>query len=157
MTPIEALNVTRDIGAPPDRVFAAWTSPDQIDRWWGGGGVTCPEAEVDLRQGGTYRIANAMPDGMVTWISGVFEVIEPPHRLVYTWSVEAPDQSSADQSSADQPPASIVEVEFQPIEGGTRIAITQTRIPSIDARHLFEAGWNGCLDGLATLLAPRAQ
>lgn len=152
MTPIEALNISRDIAATPARVFAAWTSPDQIVRWWGGGGVTCPDAEVDLRPGGAYRIANAMPDGVVTWISGVFQVVEPPRRLVYTWSVEGPGESSA-----KQPAPSVVEVEFQATDDGTRVVINQTRIPSVDARHLFEAGWNGCLDGLDELLAGRAS
>ena len=143
MTPLEQLNVSREIPAPPGRVFEAWTSADQIVKWWGGGGVTCPEAQVDLRTGGAYRIANALPDGTLTWISGVFELIEPPRRLVYTWSVEPADPAGV---------PSVVEVEFTAIEGGTRVTIKQTRIPGVDARHMFLAGWNGCLDGLRELL-----
>jgi uncharacterized protein YndB with AHSA1/START domain len=143
MTPLETLNVSRDIGAPPDRVFEAWTSADQIVRWWGGGGVTCPEAHVDLRSGGSYRIANALPDGSITWISGVFETIERPHRLRYTWGVEPTDPDTV---------PSLVEVEFSPTETGTRVTVNQTRIPGAPAREMFEAGWNGCLDGLRDLL-----
>ena len=150
MTTPPQLHLSRDVPATPDRVFRAWTSPDQIVRWWGGGGVTCPTAEVDLRPGGLYRIANAMPDGNLTWISGTFEVVDRPSRLVYTWSVEPPDGSPA----PGEP--SVVEVEFQAIDGGTRLTINQTRIPSLDARQLFEAGWNGCLDGLRDLLSDRA-
>jgi len=143
MTPTEQLNVSREIAAPPGRVFEAWTSAAQIMKWWGGGGVTCPEAHVDLRQGGAYRIANALPDGTLTWISGVFEVIEPPHRLIYTWSVEPADPAAE---------PSVVEVEFAEIDLGTRIMVNQTRIHSVDAREMFMAGWNGCLDGLRDLL-----
>ncbi len=145
MTPMESLNISRDIGASPERVFEAWTSADQIVRWWGGGGVTCPEAHVDLRAGGSYRIANALPDGSVMWISGVFEEIEPPQRLRYTWGVEPVD--------AEVPP-SVVEVEFLPIDAGTRVTVNQIRIPGVPARDMFEMGWNGCLDGLRDLLSP---
>jgi len=144
MTPLEQLNVSRDIAASPGRLFEAWTSADQIVKWWGGGGVTCPEAHVDLRTGGAYRIANALPDGTLTWISGVFELIERPYRLVYTWSVEPIDPVGV---------PSVVEVEFAEIERGTRVTINQTRIPSVDARHMFLVGWNGCLDGLRDLFS----
>ena len=54
---------------------------------WGPGPITCPEAEVDLREGGAYRIANRDADGSITWISGRFETVRAPEELVYTWSV----------------------------------------------------------------------
>ncbi len=148
MSSVDELHVSRDIDAAPSRVFEAWTSPDQIVRWWGGGGVTCPEAEVDLRPGGSYRIANAAPDGTMTWITGRFDVVDPPHRLTYTWTVEVPGQDASAQG-----PPSVVVVEFQPLDSGTRVTIAHSRIPTSDARQMFGAGWNGCLDGLRALLA----
>lgn len=147
MNPFERLSVDRHVAATPERVFEAWTSPEQIVRWWGGGGVTCPEAQVDLRPGGSYRIANASPDGTCVWISGVFQLIEPPSRLVYTWSVEPPGGLRSPDA------ASLVHVEFQLVEGGTRVSVTQSRIPDPGTHDLFEAGWNGCLDGLRDLFA----
>lgn len=143
MTAPDRLHVSCDVSAPPARVFDAWTSPDEIVQWWGGGGITCPEAEIDLRRGGGYRIANMAPDGATTWISGVFELIDPPHRLTYTWSVEPVDQDAV---------PSLVEVEFSPIDGGTRVTVSQSRIPSQEARQMFLAGWTGCLAGLEALL-----
>ena len=144
MNPVPELVVSRTIGAPPDRVFDAWTSADLITRWWGGSGVTCPEAHVDLTPGGEYRIANAMPDGTVTWISGVFELIERPHRLRYTWDVEPADPDAV---------SSVVVVEFAAADHGTLVTVNQTRIPSANAGLMFETGWNSCLDGLRDLLA----
>jgi uncharacterized protein YndB with AHSA1/START domain len=70
-----ALVVHRTIRAPVERVFAAWTTPEQLRRWWGPKSVVCSEAEVDLRIGGAFRIANQFPDGNVVWISGEFEQI----------------------------------------------------------------------------------
>jgi hypothetical protein len=31
------------------------------------------------------QAANRMPDGSLLWICGVFEVIEAPVRLIYSW------------------------------------------------------------------------
>ena len=80
-----ALVTRRTIRATAARLFEAWTQPDQIRRWWGPRPVTCSGAEIDLRVGGRYRIANLLPDGKTLIIEGEFQVIEAPHRLVYTW------------------------------------------------------------------------
>jgi uncharacterized protein YndB with AHSA1/START domain len=79
-----ALGLTRIIRAPRERVFAAWTEPAALRQWWGPGPVTCPEAHIDLRVGGAYRIANRQVDGSITWISGEFQSVRPPEELVYT-------------------------------------------------------------------------
>ncbi len=41
------LEVRRVLKPRPERVFAAWTSPDQLRQWWGPAAVTCVSAEVD--------------------------------------------------------------------------------------------------------------
>ena len=51
---------------------------------------TCPAAEIDLRVGGRYRIANRFADGRVVWIAGEFESIERPHRLIFSGVYELP-------------------------------------------------------------------
>src|SRR5262249_47241843 len=48
----EPLIVRRVIRAPVERVFAAWTEPAHLVRWWGPAPVVCCGAEVDLRVGG---------------------------------------------------------------------------------------------------------
>src|ERR1700757_3571139 len=79
------LEVRRTIDAPAQQLFDAWTQPIHLRQWWGPRPVKCAYAEIDLRVGGSYRIANEFPDGKVLWISGDFEVVDPPHMLVYTW------------------------------------------------------------------------
>jgi uncharacterized protein YndB with AHSA1/START domain len=107
-------------------------------RWWGPQGVACPAAEIDLRVGGSYRIANQFPDGKVIWIVGIFEVIEPPHRLTYTWKLESQDG-----------PVERVTVSFEAHGAATEVVVTHERIPDEAARTSHERGWIGCLDSLA--------
>jgi uncharacterized protein YndB with AHSA1/START domain len=70
------LVVRKTIRATRERLFDAWTQPIQLRQWWGPEDVECLDAEVDLRVGGRYRIANRFPDGRVVWITGEFELIE---------------------------------------------------------------------------------
>ncbi len=132
------LAVRKTIKATAERLFEAWTDPEQLKKWWGPPGVTCTGAEVDLRVGGRYRMANQLPDGRVLWISGEFESIEPPRKLVYTWRVEPETQASER-----------VTVQFEARGDATEVIITHERIPSAAIRDMHEQGWHGCLEGLA--------
>lgn len=147
-TPAEgAANVTlvvrRTIHARPEEVFAAWTEPVQLKRWWGPRPVICVDAEVDLRVGGHYRIANQFPDGTLLWISGEFEVVDPPYRLVYSWRVGSDPQYSER-----------VTVKFEPQGDATEVTVVHECILNATARDRHQAGWSGCLDGLYTYLSP---
>ena len=131
------LIVRRSIRASPERLFDAWTQPQHLKQWWGPNSVECIDAEVDLRVGGRYRIANQFPDGKILWISGEFEVIERPHRLVYTWQV-GPVEAAAER----------VTVTFEARGEKTEVIVAHERIPTEAMRDMHEQGWVGCLDGL---------
>lgn len=137
-----ALVVSKHVKAPVQRVFAAWTTADQVTRWWGPEGVECTHAEVDLRVGGAFRIANLLPDGSTSWISGIYEQIDAPNRLVHTWHVE----------SDPTPTSERVTVDFIEVDGGTDITVTHTGFTDSTVRDGHAQGWAGCLDGLAELV-----
>ena len=136
------LVVRRTINAPAERLFRAWTEPEQLLKWWGPGPAHCRHAELDLRVGGRYRIANAFPDGRVVWIVGEFERISPPHELVYSWRLEG-----------SGPDVERVTVRFEGRGSATEVVVLHERIASGSAREGHEKGGEGCLDGLARYLA----
>jgi uncharacterized protein YndB with AHSA1/START domain len=142
MTEGIALVVRRTIRASAARIFDAWTQPEQLKIWWGPRPVTCSGAEVDLRVGGRYRIANALPDGNTVIIEGEFRQIERPHLLVYTWrTAEGAGESS------------IVTVRFHARGAATEVVVIHENVPSAAVRDSHEQGWSGCLDGLEALFA----
>jgi uncharacterized protein YndB with AHSA1/START domain len=53
----------RVINAPRERVFAAWTDPNQIRQWFGPAGFTTETLECDIRPGGRWRFIYTGPDG----------------------------------------------------------------------------------------------
>lgn len=132
-----ALVVRRIIRATPEQLFEAWTEPSHLLRWWGPQGVTCEGAEVDLRVGGRYRIANALPDGRVLVLNGEFEVVERPSKLVYTWRVDGVSGTPER-----------VTVRFERRDGATEVVVTHERITDEATRDSHRLGWEGCLDGL---------
>jgi uncharacterized protein YndB with AHSA1/START domain len=138
------LVVRKTIRASAEALFDAWTEPERLMKWWGPQSVVCIAAEVDLRVGGRYRIANQFPDGKILWIAGAFETIERPHKLVYTWAIE-PAAGASER----------VTVVFVPRgEGGdSEVIVTHERIANAAARDMHEQGWRGCLDGLAQYLS----
>ena len=135
------LVVRRTIQATPERVFQAWTNPEQMQKWWGTQEIACTGTEIDLRVGGAYRIGNKLPNGQLLWITGEFEKIEPPGELVFSWRVEGRGNT-----------AERVTVRFEPRGKATEVIVTHERIPDSAIRDQHEYGWRGCLEGLAHYL-----
>ena len=50
------VHVSRVLRASRERVFDAWTKPEQMRQWMGPAGWQVPELEADARVGGKYRI-----------------------------------------------------------------------------------------------------
>jgi uncharacterized protein YndB with AHSA1/START domain len=129
--------IKRTIPAPPEKVFQLWTDPEQVKKWWGPKGVTCTEVQIDLRPGGSYRIANQFADGTVVWIHGSYELVEPPNQLRYTWGL-----------GLDSPAHELVTIRFERVTEGTEVRILHENIPNEQAAAGHGQGWEGCLDGL---------
>jgi uncharacterized protein YndB with AHSA1/START domain len=135
-----ALVVRRTIRASAEHIFEAWTRPEHLRAWWGPRPVTCSGAEVDLRVGGKYSIANALPDGSHVTIEGEFRAVERPHKLVYTWRIAEGEES-------------LVTVRFQARGAVTEVVVVHEHVASAAERESHQTGWQGCLDGLAAFLS----
>ena len=75
------LEITRVLPAAPSVVFAAFSEPSELAKWWGPEGFTIPSVEFDPRVGGPYRIEMQPPEGDPFYLTGEFREVEPPARL----------------------------------------------------------------------------
>jgi len=138
----EALEVRRTFSAPRARVFQAWTTPEEVKLWAAPGPtLAVPVAEIDLRVGGGYRIHMREPDGKEYRVVGTYREVDPPRRLVYTWTWET------DPTVVD----SLVTVEFHDRKGATEVVLRHEGLPA-DKKDGHEVGWIGCLEKLAQIL-----
>jgi uncharacterized protein YndB with AHSA1/START domain len=148
------LRLERTFDAPREEVFAAWTSPEVLRRWWAAApGWECTTAEVDLRVGGRYRLAmRESPEAAPYAVGGEYLEVDPPERLVYTWTWEGDPESQ--RGSRD----SVVTVRFLPAGSGTTVELVHEGFATPDVRDRHAHGWMGVLDNLAArgLGAPRA-
>jgi uncharacterized protein YndB with AHSA1/START domain len=145
------LRIKREFDAPLDRVFRAWSEPDDLARWaWGSIGQEVV-AEVDFRVGGSFAISTAQPEGERWSFSGEYTEIAPGERIAHTLHWDAPMGYT---STAER-----VTVEFSPMGGRTLVVFRHAGVPGAAARKGHEKGWANTFDTLAALLElePRAH
>src|SRR5256885_16049100 len=78
------LRIVRVFDAPRERVWKAWTDPEQVKRWWGPEHFTAPFAKIDLRVGGVYLFCMQDQDGKEYWSTGTYKEIVPQKKIVVT-------------------------------------------------------------------------
>jgi uncharacterized protein YndB with AHSA1/START domain len=121
------------INATPERVFQALTRKDEMERWF------VQKAEVDLRPGGAIRLEWG-PGAVET---GRIVVLEPPHRLSYSWE-------------ALEPSPTTITFELTPESGGTRLHLIHTGIGDGEDWDNYytsvNGGWNAHLNNLTAWL-----
>ena len=79
---------TRVFDAPRDLVFKAHTDPDLLCQWWSPRKYTVEVEKMDVRPGGSWRIAARDADGNDYWFRGVYHDVSPPERIVQTFEFE---------------------------------------------------------------------
>ena len=78
----------RVFDAPRERVFAAYTDPQLIPRWWGPRGATTIVDQMDVRPGGAWRFVSRDSNGSETGFRGTYREVTPPERIVQTFEWE---------------------------------------------------------------------
>jgi uncharacterized protein YndB with AHSA1/START domain len=73
---------SRDIPASPEQVFAAFSDPQRLARWWGPAGFTNTFNVCEFEPGGRWSFVMHGPDGKNYPNESVFEEVEPPGKVV---------------------------------------------------------------------------
>ncbi len=140
----DTLEVTRLFKAPRERVFAAFTTAEAMNQWFGCGGKKT-NCTTDFRVGGSYRLDSRNPEGgEPVIVTGVYREITPPSKVSFTWKYEG-DEDWADCES-------LVTVEFKAVGDQTELRLTHTGFPSAESRGNHSQGWNSCMDKIDALL-----
>ena len=109
----------RKFAFPRETVFAAWSNPELLARWWGPHGFSSTFETFDFRPGGDWRFVMHGPDGTDYPNHNVFQEIVPAERIVIRHLFE---------------PGFRLTAIFEEADGGTKLTWRQR----FDSRETFE-------------------
>lgn len=131
-----------EIAAPPQRVFEALITSDQLARWWVSDTCAVKRWDIDPRPGGRWYFKTGKSTQAINGVD-IFEahgeILEysPPRMLVYTWIAnwnDAPTQTT------------VVSWVLTATKTGTHIKVTHSGLAKMPvARKDYAGGWPGVL------------
>lgn len=135
MTKGNSLVLTRILPASRESIFKAWTEEALLKQWFcPAEDMTVPVAELDVREGGNFRVVMQNADGETHSPSGSYEKIVPNKQLIFSWKW------------ADSELVTRVTVDLRAIsDGETELTLTHEGFPETEIRDRHTQGWEGCL------------
>jgi uncharacterized protein YndB with AHSA1/START domain len=137
-----SLTLKRRLNAPAEKVYAAWTDPEKIVKWFGPDSGPVTRAETDLRVGGRYTVAFSTEDGERHQVSGVYREVVPNEKLVFTWAWHTMQERE-----------SLVTITVKPDGAGSILTLLHEKFFDEAARDGHKRGWSGSLDKLEKLFS----
>jgi len=138
------LHLERVLPASRSLVFKAHIDPGELAKWWGPKGFTAPNVQLDVRVGGSYRIAMQPPGGDLFCLSGEFREVDPPSRLAYTFRWENPDPEDRE---------TVVTISLRDLGATTELTVDQSVFATERRLALHTQGWTEGLDRLEALVS----
>ena len=152
MTDKSELTISRLIAAPPPAVWAAWSIPANLEKWWIPAPIACQVVTLDLRPGGGF-VTRMRDEGAAAFqphVDGCFLEAIPEQRLVFTTVMTEGWQPT------DPWLAITAIMTFEAKDGGTLYsARVLHKTPEDSAKHKemgFYEGWGTAIGQLATLV-----
>jgi uncharacterized protein YndB with AHSA1/START domain len=154
---------TRIFDAPVERVWKAWTDPEQVMRWWGPNHFTCPVAKMDFREGGRSLVCMRAPKefgGQDMYSTWTYTKIVPLREIEYLHHFADKDGNRVEPVTQGLPPDMPEEVRnlvtFKAVgDNKTEITVTEYDWPVGRMMELSKQGMEGCLDKMAATFVNR--
>ncbi len=136
-----------DIAATAERVFSAFTNPEEVVRWWGSDDLYRTKTWTsELEVGGGWRADGVSADGTPFVVKGEYLEIDPPRKLVQTWKADW-----------DGGHVTTLTVLFEPIAGGTRVTVRHEGFSGrVESCRGHGEGWARVLAWLTAHVEPPA-
>jgi uncharacterized protein YndB with AHSA1/START domain len=128
-----SLTLTRRLRARPEKVYAAWTEPENLAQWFGPASARpgSVHAELEVRVGGRYRIRFENNDGEHFEVGGHYREVVPNERLVFSWAWHSTPERE-----------SLVTISLRPEGTGTLLTFRHEQFFDETARDNHARGWN---------------
>lgn len=141
------MTVTRVLDAPRQRVWEAWTDPEQFAAWFGTPPFTTPASTVslDVRPGGRWKATMVHEtEGTELPFGGEYVEVKEPERLVLTFE---------DPSDTSNPFVETLTITFADADGKTELVANQSGHMPEEEYSALVTGYGGFFDQLEKNLA----
>ncbi|WP_240687971.1 SRPBCC family protein [Pseudalkalibacillus hwajinpoensis] len=155
------LVIKRTFDVPRELLYAAWTSREHLEQWWGPKGFEMHVIRYDLRSDGIFLYKQRSPEGMEMWGKFQFQEIDAPKKLVFVSSFSnSVGQTVRAPFSASWPLEIQNTLTFLEQDSTTNLIIRGTPLNGTEeenqtfetAKEQIKQGFNGTLDQLESYL-----
>ncbi|MEO7224077.1 MAG: SRPBCC domain-containing protein [Devosia sp.] len=151
----ENIVVTRLFDAPIERVWRAWTTDEDVQRWWGPDTFTAPTTKMDVREGSTSLVCMRSPDAQYFWMTWDYAQVIPNERLQYVQNLTDNKGRRIDPTSVGMGPEFprdvATTVTLVPEDGKTRMTITETTTTTAFMMKMSTMGLEQCMDKMGKI------
>ncbi|MEO8377472.1 MAG: SRPBCC domain-containing protein [Candidatus Sumerlaeota bacterium] len=160
--PEAEFKISRELDAPRELVWKAWTDPKRLAEWWGPKGMEVGIHKLELKPGGTFLYSMTMPDGKKLWGKFVYREITPPEKLVFVVSFSDENEGITTHPMApDWPQETLSTIILTEKNGKTTMSMvgvpinaTQKQIDTFIAGFTsMQGGWGGTFEKLGNYLS----
>jgi uncharacterized protein YndB with AHSA1/START domain len=137
------LKTVKEFNHPAEKVYAAWTEPEQLKQWWQPMNAKLTQVKNDLNVGGEieYQFSTEGEEGFN--VTGTYSEVVPNERLVYSWVWQLRQNEKEDYQ---------LSVDFASTESGCRLEVRQENFRMQEQLEPHREGWEQGLSSLASYL-----
>lgn len=140
-----SVSLHRIIATSPEKLYRAFTEPAAIASWLPPYGFVCTVHEMDVKQGGTFRMSfQNFSTGNGHSFGGSYVEVKPNELLKYTDKFDDPNL----------PGEMTTTVWISKSVAGTELKVLQENIPAMIPADMCYLGWQDSLDKLIRLVTP---
>ncbi|ADY51360.1 Activator of Hsp90 ATPase 1 family protein [Pseudopedobacter saltans DSM 12145] len=77
------IRISKTLNFPLPLVWEAWTNPEYLVNWWGPKGFTSTIQQMDLKEGGEWKLVLHGPDGTDYTNRSIFKEVIPLKKIVF--------------------------------------------------------------------------
>lgn len=138
----------RVIKASPEKVYRAFTEALAIASWLPPYGYLCTVHEMDVKEGGTFRMSfTNFTTGHSHSFGGTYVEVKPNEFLKYTDKFDDPNLPGEMPTTVWLTKTSV----------GTELKVLQENIPAMIPAEMCYLGWQESLEKMIKLVEPNLQ
>lgn len=140
--------ISRTFNAPVDKVWAVWTTENQLKKWFGPKGCPMKFAKLDFRVDGGFLYCLSTPIGLDMWGKWTYHDIQPMTRLVWmhTFSDAQGVEITRHPFSPTWPLQMILSIDMTPVDGN-KCELTLS-LYAINVTDIERTTWDSGMAGL---------